>query len=358
MNGKLTKILPLAGLFCGSLFCQAAHAATQDDATDSTMPSTTKEITPPAGFAADPGIGFSLYADFIYWEARQPNLGFAATGVAVDGDAVATLAPGEIYYPSFNYKPGFKVGLGFDVGHDNWDIDANYTWLNGSASKNSVTRSSSDPSALLNLFPIDSGVTDPIMAADGDWFLHHNLINANLGRNYFISQFLTLRPYFGLSGAWNNQKEVVHYDSEGSSSGLFVTIHNKQNYWGVGFNTGLQTAWLIDENWAIYGNLGFMNLWSKYRVQSKETNYLTVAGTIDPTSEAIAYYSQDVEYGFQNVVDIELGVRYGLRFDDNNMGFAMQLGWEQQVWINHAQYQEGNSNLSLQGLTARVRFDF
>lgn len=346
MNGNLKKILPFAGLFCGSLMFSTLCADTDSDmsSTSSSM-SQTKEITPPAGFAAEQGIGFSVYGDFIYWEARQANIGFAAS--AFPTNPTASVAIGQSYAPSFKYKPGFKAGIDFDLGHDNWDLNIDYTWLNGSSGKNVVSSSTSD---LIALYSTSSqAALTKLTSADGEWFFHYNLINMELGRDYYISQYLTLKPYFGLSGAWNNQKEVIHY----TSSTYDVTKHYSQHYWGIGFDTGLNTNWFFDENWSIYGNFALMNLWSKYRVNSSETDL-----NLSNRATTTGLDNQSIQYGFQNVLDLELGIRWGTTFDDDTMGASVLVGWEQQLWINHAQYGHGASNLSLQGLNARLRFDF
>lgn len=362
MNGNLNKILSVAGLFCGSLLFSSIYADGESSDASSKSSMSLKEITPPAGFAAEQGLGFSIYADFIYWEARQPNLAFAATGsFTVNPDADNVLPQGEVYFPKFQYKPGFKVGLSIDIGHDNWDLDANYTWLNGSGEKNSVAQDAG-VHTLIPLITIAPTVDDDLTYADGNWFFHHNLINVTLGRDYFISQKITLRPHFGLSGAWNHQKNDVHYSFESAYSDLTTQVNNylKQSYWGVGFNTGISTAWLFDENWSIYGNFAIMNLWSKYDYENKQVAYeYDEYGAIDPDTENTHAYSQSVQYGFQNVIDLEMGLRWATTFDDDTMGAALQLGWEQQVWINHVSYATtGASNLSLQGLTARLKLNF
>jgi len=53
-----------------------------------------------------------------------------------------------------------------------------------------------------------------------------------------------------------------------------------------------------------------------------------------------------------------MGLRWQMQYDDNKMGFLIQAGWDQQVWINHAQFTNQASNLSLQGLDLKIRFDF
>jgi len=365
MNGKLNKILAFAGIFCGSVaFSQAFADDNTDMSNDSTSSTTTttsyNQITPPAGFASAAGIGFSLSADFIYWEARQANLDFAQSGV-VNTETIEIDSQGQTYYPGFQYQPGFKVGAAVDLGHDNWDLSAEYTWLNGSGEKTS-TSAPYATTTLTNTRNIyaDTG-THLLIEADGNWGFHYNFIDLVMGRDYYISQNLTLRPYFGLAGAWNNQSSLVHYTYASSSTvnETFISQSYGQKYWGVGFDSGINTAWCFDDNWSIYGDFSVMNLWSRFKTYEKETNYdYNTDGTVDYTNPNVDYNTEAVQYGLQNVIDIQMGIRWGMRFDDDAMGISFQAGWDQQVWINHAKYATNASNLSIQGLDIKARFDF
>jgi len=366
MNGKLNKILAFAGIFCGSVaFSQVFADDNTDMSNDSTSSTTTttsyNQITPPAGFASAAGIGFSLSADFIYWEARQANLDFAQSGV-VNTETIEIDSQGQTYYPGFQYQPGFKVGAAVDLGHDNWDLSAEYTWLNGSGEKTSTSApyATTTLTNTRNIINSDN-ITDQLLTeADGNWGFHYNFVDLVMGRDYYISQNLTLRPYFGLAGAWNNQSSLVHYTyaDDSNTTGLFFSQSYGQKYWGVGFDSGINTAWCFDDNWSIYGDFSVMNLWSRFKTYEKQTHYTLANNEVDYSIPAVDYNTEAVQYGLQNVIDIQMGIRWGMRFDDDAMGISFQAGWDQQVWINHAKYATNASNLSIQGLDIKARFDF
>jgi hypothetical protein len=357
MNYEMKKILPIASCLSAMMMTHSLLADDTTDTTTSSMPTT--QITPPAGFAAAQGIGFSVYADFIYWEARTNNLSFVQSNVNYHNPDVTISSQGQTYYPSFSYMPGFKVGLAVDLGHDNWDLTADYTWLNGTGGKNSVEMSYTD-STLKETRPIFDPSVGRIVEADGNFGYHYNLINLDLGRNYFISQYLTLRPYFGLSGAWDKTSSVVHYNIQDAfADGTYVKQNYKQNFWGIGFSTGLDTAWCFDENWSIFADFSLMNLWSRFKATAKETDYAISSGALDNLG-SVSYNTEGTQYGLQNVIDIQMGLRWNMRFNDDTMGFGFQIGWDQQIWINHVQqpFSTASSNLSIQGIDLRARFDF
>lgn len=90
------------------------------------------------------GIDFFITADFIWWTAREDNLTYARNGINSD------IGPGLIYqedakkgrekFPDWNWNPGFKIGLGKNLSHDQWDIYFEYTWLYSKADKTSIKR--------------------------------------------------------------------------------------------------------------------------------------------------------------------------------------------------------------------------
>jgi len=62
---------------------------------------------------------FFAHASFIYWQPLQENmeLGFVT-------DTTSTMfLDGRFVNMDFDYKPGFKVGVGMNFDHDNWDTN-------------------------------------------------------------------------------------------------------------------------------------------------------------------------------------------------------------------------------------------
>jgi len=113
--------------------------------------------------------------------------------------------------------------------------------------------------------------------------------------------------------------------------------------------------------WSIYGNLAFSTLWTNYY---KQTEYLATDNTSTGTTETRVWINTDSDnlYTCKYVGELELGLRYEIWFYDDNYHFAIQAGWEQQVWVNWSQFAQildnHNQDLALQGLNLKFRFDF
>ncbi len=356
MELKLNKFLPLAGLLC---LCSmsSAQAGSDDDyqkpAGQMQMDSngSYKEITPNAGPRVTDGVDVAITADFIYWYTEQDGMGYAITGF---GDGTTSASSGKVYQTGGNWEPGFKVGLGLGLGHDGWDLNAEYTWLQMSTS-GSVTASDIYP-----MWNIANAYNSPthgtVTSASNNTNFHFNVIDLELGRNYYISQHLTLRPFAGLKGSWQTQKYNVEY----TQSATIREMSNNQKYWAVGLRSGMNTAWHFTKEWSIFGDMALSALWANFKVTRTDE---TGPNPEVETSEVAVFSTKSTVNTVKPVLEMALGLRWETWFSDNDYHFMIQAGWEEQIWFSmnqqlHLNEQAAHGDLGLQGLTIKVRFDF
>lgn len=323
-------------------------------------------ITPSAGPRVDHGIDAWIAADFIYWTARMDNLSYAQTGVT-KGDVNAS--KGNTKYPDWRWKPGFKAGLGLGIPHDGWDVFVEYTWLHSRA-WNSVNENEKGILATWNishLLLFSKGVDD-IQSAKSNWKLQYNALDLSLGRNYFVSKFLALRPFIGFKGGWINQDYRVKYHVAATDLDSNLRMKNDQSYWGIGLRTGLNTSWHLTQTWSFYGNLALSALWSQFEVNRKDTRIDTLNdGSQDspPLNTNVTTINTENDFHtIKGLLELGIGMRGEWWFAEDRYHFLVQAGWEQQLWINHNQliktsvFQANHGDLTLQGLTIKARFDF
>lgn len=349
MELKLNKFLPLAGLLC--LCSMSSVLAGSDDDyqkpagqmnTDGT--GSYKEITPNAGPRVADGVDVAVTADFIYWYTEQDGMAYALTGYGTNP------ASGKVYSASGSWEPGFKVGLGLALGHDGWDTMVQYTWIQQSVSS-SVTSNT-----LKTMWDIGSVTT--ISAASANTNFHFNVLDWELGRNYYISQNLTLRPHAGLKGAWQTQHFHVNYTNLAGTTEY--EMKNNQKYWAVGLRSGLNTAWHFTKEWSLFGDMALSALWANFKVTRVDESAALpeVEGT-----ETVSLSTKNTVNTVKPVLEMALGLRWETWFSDNDYHFMVQAGWEDQVWFSqnqmlHLTDSAAHGDLGLQGLTVKVRFDF
>ncbi|MBM3192011.1 MAG: MOMP family protein [Chlamydiae bacterium] len=318
-----------------------------------------------------------LTADFIYWTARQEGMAYARGGVADYTDALSLgdAHSGSTYFPPTHFSPGFKAGIGLNLGHDGWDTYLNYTWLH-SNQHNSVQKSAGYSSGIIPLWEIASVGNQQSQTqfitlsnfvnmtnASASWSLHFNNFDLDLGRNYYISQYLALRPHAGLKGSWYNQHYHVSYsgflepDIASELSETHMDI--EQHFWGVGIRTGVDTSWFFDKNWSLFGNTSLAALWGRFNVQRQDYATTLPNGVVYKTTNTRSDF-----HTIKPVLELQLGVRYDYWFSDDDYHLGIQAAWEEQLWFNQNQFYEVTSgfeshgDLGMQGLTLTFRFDF
>ena len=295
-------------------------------------------ITPDAGPRVCMGADVFVTADFILWTPRQEGLEFAMTGA--QGNITNQ---GDLIEPDFGLEPGFKVGLGLNLGHDGWDMFLEYTWLRSCVSE------SKRSNTMVNLW--DTVLTPTRMR--GSWDYDLNNFDLEIGRNFFVSQYLSIRPHYGFKGGWQSQDYVVRAELGNINRKMVQDF----DYWGFGIRTGFDTAWHLNSSWSIFGNFALSALWSSFDIDRKDTDF---DGAVTTTN----VNTNNDFHTILPVLEIAIGVRWEMWFSDDDYHFGIDAGWEEQVWwgmnrlIVINQPQRDNGDLTFQGLTLKFRFDF
>jgi hypothetical protein len=325
-----------------------------------------EEITPQGDptvmRCADPFIT----ADFIWWRAQEDNLDYAFNGT-VDPTSPSNADHGKIHHPHFQYEPGFKVGAGLKFKHDGWDLFAQYTWFNveESESKNSVrTDADGDSNVQTNIaIPELQGFsTYYVEEAKAKWSLNFNVLDLELGRNFWVSKNLTLRPFIGMKFDWMTQDFDVTYDDLSDADGALIEgddykLDFDQKQWAVGLRAGLNSAYYMWTEWCIFGELAASGMLNDFD-SSRKDKFSSVESDLNYVQNHVARDSHSVSA----VLEWSLGLRYEHMFHNDDFLFSLQAGWEQQIWFNQNQFvffqNSGPADLSLQGLTIKAAMYF
>lgn len=318
-------------------------------------------ITPGAGPCVSCGADVSITAEFIYWTARQDNMQAASiipNTQTQDAQPSRSVEKGYLVYPDWEMSPGFKVGLGMLFDCDGWDLYANYTWLRP-RTKHTKTPSSDQT---LNFF--DSGIFDGSHdSITYQWDLDFNVVDLELGRNFFISQCLHLRPHFGFKGHWQEQDRTLTLplSSDAVVAGDLIVDQN-MSYWGVGLRAGLDSAWHFSRCFSLVGEAAASALW--------QYTDSCVTGSQPVQSTAVTGFAvsslKGPYYNVRGVLELFFGLRWEDWFCCDEYHWSAEAGWEFQWWPEVNQFFYGNSNvieatggdLGLQGFTLKFRFDF
>lgn len=316
------------------------------------------DVTPSARTCPN-SCGFFIDGAFIYWLNQLEDQEVIGSIEALpDGR-------GQISFKEldFSWKPGFKVGIGYNFGFDAWDLFANWTEIRSTEHKSfsnttpfiAVVAAVFQPGALY-LLSRDAHV---------HWHYRFDSVDLELGRHFFVGRNLSLRPFIGAKWADIHQKLNADFFSniEQRVNNVQVAVGDasarlSQRTMAVGPRAGLNTRWALScYDFAILGNVALSLPWNWAKVKSD--------GTVQFSPGSIVISGNLVEnhkHFMEPVFEFFLGLDWRHCFCDwfsmeIAAGYEMQLWWRQNRWFDFGPIQDQN-NISMQGLTLTVGFGF
>ena len=295
-----------------------------------------------------------IFADFLYWKASE--VADWATVISIHQDTLRT------HYKtlSLDWKPGFRIGLGYEMAHDQWDTQIYYTYYRSHTTKHAHSN-------IGRVTPAFLGTKISLLSLLGDYEsgklryeLAYDILDWDLGRSFFVSKGLAFRPVIGLKGGWIDQSFHTHWKNI-VASGIVIPITSKEkllnNFGGGGPKAGIGGKWIF----AAYTNLSFQVvgdfaaafMWGHWDLTDKFRDSL---GTEVVIKNGRRNFGAWMLQGF-------LGLGMDLNFNQERSHFSLNAGYEIQDWFNQFQLIDlttgtEDKDLLLQGLTLDIRFDF
>ena len=344
----------------------------EDDCCKRNICPPTGMITPRVDLVKGDGMEWFVTSDYTYWTAREDSLEFAFTIVTQGAIPTQSAGQGKVYRINNKWASGFKVGLGTDFCHDGWDVYAEYTWFNSTTDKH------------IGGFAVDSTPLGAVSLVDGywnvngnftqgniaytsssaKWRVNMNVVDLEMGRNFYVSPRLTLRPFYGLKGAWNKQHMNVNFDGLDSAVPAPAPVPaelattNKIKNWGVGVRGGMDASWHFTRSFSFIGDMAFTALWEQFKVTRYDT--LAESGVVRSTIDL----KEDL-YVVKPIIEWMLGLKWETGLSCDTYHLAISAAWEEQVWFGQNKFLRvpgcaptAGDDLTFQGLTVDVRFDF
>jgi len=292
-----------------------------------------------------------ISADFLFWLASEEIASIWADVITV-GDNTSSWG-----VPSFDFKwnYGFRLGMGYNLPYDQWDTILCWTWFR------TETTNSLFASSLSLLQPeffaaFLSGDYPNSMTCK--WSLLLNMFDWELGRNFWTSKRLSLRPFLGIKGGWINQSIDTDYNNFIINEQITQnsgTEHVKNNFWGIGPLGGINSKWKIygfDSNFFdLFGDFSAAAMWGTWIRGDNYKNTLAKTSSINLNNSSLG------ELMFRGFMGM------GWDIKSKRLHFAAKIGYEMQLWLDQLrlatfQLQCLHNDLTLQGLTFNCRFDF
>lgn len=269
-----------------------------------------------------------ISGDVLYLRASEDGFGcdFGLTNIAttVESGKVVTNIWERDREIDFNWNPGFRLGLGYDLEDDCWDTAVYWTSF---YEKNKHRECNNR----------------------AHWKLRFNEVDAVLGYNLTYGQCFNIRPFFGARYANIQQTLSTHLETEilvlatNANSLAISKKRNRERFWGAGPLLGFDAGFKLGCGFSVYGNLAGTFLYGTFKNKFNDSDSFTAA-----ISNCLAHSKNNsVLMGY----DAGLGLRYEL------CSVTLQLGLEQHGYFDFNKIGCGG-DLNLYGFNASAIFRF
>ncbi len=351
-TGVLCKVLTVsAGLSCLGLSAGEKQNAQSQKAVDGLPNISARPV--------DKENSFGIFADVLVWSAKESGTDNWAQVFSGSGTSESI----DLRQVSFHWNVGYRVGFDWGMRHDRWDTQLYYTWFRAKGSDHASTNGEIASSFLGNFYinnPNGEGTGPTYRNACIQWTILFNMFDWDLGRNYWVSRALSLRPFIGLKGGWIDQ--TVHSkweDPNVADPEVFgvATENLKNDFWGIGPSFGLDTRWKLGavciHSFNLFGDFSGALMWGHWRLKDVYKN---------DAPQEVAIVLPHIS-GAASMFRAFMGFGWDATFNKERLNFSLRLGYEAQFWLDQLQFYSFNrgrlaNELTLQGGTVDVRFDF
>ncbi len=325
-----------------------------------------------------------------YWNAHQDGMEYAINNNIVTPEftppfaqirELNNLIDADYKTPNFKWDFGFKIGLGYCTTCDGWDLGVTWTWYRGKAN-GEVEAEPCDNQTLLPLWSAFANTNGLILYAcdiEHNWRLRLNLIDIELGRNFWTSKYLAIRPHVGIRIAYIKQNfDLFHRGGSWATANqdpFNNEVDLKNDFHGVGVRAGLNSEWNIGCGWAIYGNWATSIIYGRFSIDHDEENRQALA----PHNKTDILETHDSFRASRAILDLALGIQWSSMFYDCQYGFTGMIGWEHHLFFDQNQlwrvvrlgdvnlfpnnsgenvFQQRRGTLDTQGWTLKLKFEF
>ncbi len=311
--------------------------------------------------------GWYVFADALYWHVDIGSTDWANVNQV---GAVNTVAKNHSL--NFKWDWGFRAGLGANINHDMWDTNVYYTWLFADNS-NKAGGSGLAVTDQIGLASFNRNLN----SGSSKWSVHFSMFDWEVGRSYYISKNLALRPHTGIKGGWIDQKIHLVFNGTTIANPQSISVNERfqNNFWGVGPSFGVNGQWVLgsggsamNHRFSLFGDFGGALMYGHFNLKSKQvvTNSATDAQVAGLDQKGL---TRNLAVGMLQGI---FGLSWDTAFNQGKNHFMMKLGYELQYWFRQNQLVVTGSvnttqtfrnrrlsdDLAIQGVTAEFRFDF
>ena len=289
----------------------------------------------------------------LYWTAHQDGMEYGIlNNVEVNAtnepenielEKLNILVDAQFLNPTFDREFGFRAGITYCTPCDGWDIGLTWTSFQGKAHS-----SDCDCAETQSVMPIwaafqQFGQAGPIIAnkIEANWDVDINLIDLQLGRNFWSSKYLALRPFMGIRVARLDQTYTIcgkggsfNYSKSSTFSATNQETKLENVYQGAGLMAGLDSTWNLGCGWGIYGNMATSLVYGSFDNKHKEYTRPATGGSA--AKDDYIDIKETIKVS-RAMLDLGLGLQWMGMVCECKYGVRVALGWEHHMFFDQNQ---------------------
>lgn len=323
--------------------------------------------------------------DILYWHPKVGGTEFAYSyqpeivSVPGGGVSVRPAKRGTIKENEFDWEWGLKVGLGYNVPHDEWDVYGNYTWYQPHSTEST---SKAPPSGLAPLRQFGEIIAQK---AKSHFDIAYHNVDIEVGRNYYISRFLSFRPFLSVKTSWIDLDERLIYAAsplngvafpgEFTTSGFDFKTHSSSDFWGIGPRIGVNSLWFLGYGFGLFADVASAIQYGYFKTVHKESFPPHVLANFNFDKNLIKVRSKF--HRFVPYARLYAGLEWDGYVNHQKQHIRLKLGYEVQYYwrVNQipqiedttatlisepirVQYERFSEDVMFYGVTGEFRLDF
>jgi len=338
-----------------------------------TVPAQAKVITTPTSPIVKNNANLFFSAEYLLMTATEGGISYARQNFAQFASPYGDQKTRKCYELDLDWNSGFRLGMGYNMGHDRWDTKMTWTWMlnHGHDHQSDMTNQLYSTNAMPGKNP-EAGVLADSFSSHIN--IHLNLLDWQLGREFFLSKWLKVRPFAGLKTGWVHQdwktKATGHVQVSGATLSEYV-VKMKQKFWGIGPMIGMNSEWGLVSNLSLYANGSFALLTGFFDDHRND-----IAFQASPSAVINNPFSKR-SHNSQSLTELQLGLRWNQWCGHDRYRLSIQAGWDAILFNDHNHYfavngqgsgqvgagqtqhlQELTGDLMFQGMSVGCRLDF